>query len=135
MFEQEYIELFTRAWLILTKAIVPSVLPTIILAGIITFFKKTTFTSKGTDFLVLAIAVLFGSVIGFFTGASRDPVVGTILPIVISLIIIYVGYMSSKEVENNVKEIIPFCIVLFILSTWFSALYGMGMRLDWGAIE
>lgn len=133
MLNQEYTELFFRLWLILSKGLlIPLTIP-LIISLMVVWFRKSAFNNKHIDFVVLAVFSLFGGLVGLFTGASREPVVGTVLPVIISTVVTYIGYLASKELDTIQKQLLPFCIVVFLIATWVGTLYGLNLRLDWSS--
>ncbi len=131
MLDQEYGELFIRIWLILSKGILIPLIVPLVASIAFSLLRRSSFNDKRVDFIILMMFSLFGGLIGLFTGASREPVVGTILPVLISTVVTYIGYFASKNLSDEQKKLLPFCIVVFLIATWVGTLYGLNLRLDW----
>lgn len=131
MFDQSYLDLLLRIWLMFSKGVIIPIAVPILISSIVSLVRNSSFYNKKTDFVILALFSIFGGLVGFFTGASREPVVGTVLPVIISTVVTYIGYLASKQLNEEQKKLVPFCVIVFLLATWIATLYGMSLRLDW----
>lgn len=89
---------------------------------------------KGQGALIAAFGVL-GGVVGIMVGASRTPVVGTVLPGILTFVTGLLAYLFSKEHLSEWRPVIPFCIVAMLLLSLFGAFMGSSIRLKNEAYE
>lgn len=104
-------------------------LPALIVVGMITFFVRVVAIlprgqnlTQGSTGLIGAFTCL-GLVIGILTGASRTPVVGSLLPALLTLLGALLAYMFGKESLLTWRPTVPYCLIALMLS----ALYGIFM--------
>jgi predicted neutral ceramidase superfamily lipid hydrolase len=90
------------------------------IAGAYKAYKKTPFW---TCAMVFAVFGIFGVTIGMFMGASRSDIVSSLLPPIITLISGYIVYLGSKDLSDQMKELIPGAVFVLLLSLLFSAYY------------
>lgn len=103
----------------------------VILSLFFSLLKSNASKDYAQRFSIFFLFSIFGSVVGFFTGASREAVVGTVLPILITTVVSYIGYLTAKTIPEDYRKMIPFCVLSLIISCWVSALLGMSFRMDW----
>jgi hypothetical protein len=72
---------------------------------------------------------------GIFVGASQTPVIGTVLPAVLTFITGLLAYLFSKENLVDWRPVIPNCIVALLLTVLFGAFMGSQIRLDYEETE
>nr|VFK58838.1 MAG: hypothetical protein BECKTC1821F_GA0114240_102711 [Candidatus Kentron sp. TC] len=109
------------------EAMIPMLFFGFALSLSIAALKNTTLT-YWERFASIFLFCIFGVVMGFLTGASREPTVGNILPILITIIVTYIGHMFALKIENNYRTLILYCVVALLLSVLFSSIYGAKYR-------
>lgn len=104
-------------------------LPALVVVAVITLLvrlpamlSKEQSLAPGSTGLIAAFACL-GLVIGILTGASMTPVVGSLLPALLTLLGALLAYMFGKESLAVWRPAIPYCLIALMLS----ALYGIFM--------
>lgn len=80
--------------------------------------------------VILAFCVI-GMTVGIFTGVSKSPVVGSILPAFLSVISAILIFIFGKEAAGEYHALVPVCIIALTLCTLFGAFYGSGVRGNW----
>lgn len=120
---------YSEIWQIFTQGIFPVSLPFIIICTVVSFF--CSLFSKHSMRVTLPIILAFGfigGVAGYSAGVSRVPVVGTVIPAMLTLVGGVLGYLFGKD---NIKEwrfVIPFCIVILTFNTFTGLFIGSQMR-------
>jgi len=66
--------------------------------------------------------------LGVIAGASRTPSIGVILPALLTIITILLGYWSGKEGLSEWRPIIPYCIIVLMLSAFYGLFAGATIR-------
>lgn len=130
MLKQDYLNGYYNVWLILTTVLGPQLLFGSLLSLVFTFIKPKAFETYTQKFFVLFLFSVFGAVVGFLTGASREPVVGTVLPILITTVVTYISYLTTKTITEKYLKILPYCILVLLISALLSALFGMNFRME-----
>jgi predicted neutral ceramidase superfamily lipid hydrolase len=104
-------------------------LPALVVVAVITLLvrlpailSRESSLAPGSTGLIAAFACL-GLVIGILTGASMTPVVGSLLPALLTLLGALLAYMFGKESLADWRPAIPYCLIALMLS----ALYGIFM--------
>jgi len=112
-------------------------LPALVVVGIITLLVRLpTMLSKGQSLapgstgLIGAFACL-GLVIGILTGASMTPVVGSLLPALLTLLGALLAYMFGKESLAVWRPAIPYCLIALMLSALYGIFMGGTIRDTW----
>ena len=59
----------------------------------------------------------FGTIIGMLMGASREPMVGSTLPLLISFVTVYITYISEKQSSDEARNI----YIISLLGLFFGA--------------
>ena len=70
----------------------------------------------------------YGMVLGFFIGASKESIVRDAFPAVLTFGSGYFAYLFSKDMEPEVKAIIPPAVICFLLSLISSATFLAKLR-------
>jgi hypothetical protein len=65
-----------------------------------------------------------GGLLGYSAGASQQSIIGTVLPTLLTLITLLLGYIFSKESLPHLKPLIPFCLLVLILNSFFCLFLG-----------
>ena len=77
---------------------------------------------------ILLMFVAFGTFLGIFITTSRDPIVGSILPLIITFVSGYIAYSFKKEDGLLNSDIIPGAIICLVFSATFGAFFGSELR-------
>ena len=116
---------------VFTEIFVPSLLfisiGAIILILLTKVFSKPSV--KGWHVLIFAFSLL-GGVIGIFVGASQTPVIGTVLPAILTFITGLLAYLFGKETLIEWRPVIPVCIISLLIMSLFGSFMGSQVRLD-----
>ena len=83
--------------------------------------------TKGQLTILIAFSLL-GTLIGIFTGASREPIMQGLLPAFITFITGLVAYLASKDVLKSWAALVPSCLVVLLLTAVLSSFYGSTLR-------
>jgi 4-hydroxybenzoate polyprenyltransferase len=89
------------------------------------FLGKTKI--KGQVVFIFSFGFL-GGVLGYSAGYSRVPVVGTILPALLTFVTALLGYLFSKDQLETYRPLIPYCIVVLLLNSFYGLSVGSIMR-------
>lgn len=65
-----------------------------------------------------------GALLGYSAGASKQSIIGTVLPTLLTLITLMLGYIFSKETLPHLQPIIPYCLLVLILNSFFCLILG-----------
>ena len=105
-------------------------------AAILIIFTKCTSKPavKGWQVSIFAFSLL-GGVIGIFVGASQTPVIGTVLPAVLTFITGLLAYLFGKESMMEWRPVIPVCIISLLITSLFGSFMGSQIRLDFEESE
>jgi hypothetical protein len=82
---------------------------------------------KGQVIFIFSFGFL-GGVLGYSAGYSRVPVVGTILPALLTFVTALLGYLFSKDQLETYRPLIPYCIVVLLLNSFYGLSVGSIMR-------
>ena len=129
MFGPDFAIIYQNAWWIITKWILPQILFIIAISTVLTFLGPKVLGRYIEKFTVLFLFGTFGTVVGFLTGASRESAVGSVLPVLVTTVVTYIGYLTTSKISKEYRMIVPFCVITLLLSTLFSALFGTYFRL------
>ena len=99
-------------------AIFMATLPIYLLAKFVSKAKVS-----GQFVFLLAFGSL-GGLLGYSAGASQQSIIGTVLPTLLTLITLLLGYIFSKDTLPHLKQVIPFCLVALILNAFFCLFLG-----------
>ena len=91
-------------------------------------------TVKGWQLLIVSFCLL-GGVIGIFVGNSLTPVIGTVLPAVLTFITGLLAYLFGKDNLEEWRPVIPNCIISLLLSVLIGSFMGAQIRLDYEESE
>lgn len=120
---------FTDIWTVFAQGIFPVCTPLIILclvfALICSYFSAQSF--KRTFPIILAFGFI-GGVAGLSAGLSREPVIGTVIPAMLTLVSGVLGYLFGKEHLKEWRLVIPFCIFILTANTCVGLFIGSQMR-------
>jgi len=73
---------------------------------------------------------LLGAVIGVLTGSSRESVVGSVLPAILTLITAFLTFSFTSEGLKPVRTVIPYCLFALLLNTVYWVYIGSKIRTD-----
>lgn len=119
---------FYEIWQILILGFFPSIAPFLVLCGLVSIVA-TIFSGMSlrvTVPFVLAFGLL-GGVTGFAVGESRVPVVGVVLPAMLTFSSAVLGYMFAKD-TSRYRLVLPFCLVVLSLNSLLGLFTGSQMR-------
>lgn len=102
----------------------------VILVARVTIKPKTS----GWQALVYAFSFL-GGLIGIYVGASKTPVIGTILPAILTFVTALLAYLFSRENLSEMRPVIPFCLIALMLTTAYASFVGTSMKREWIVYE
>lgn len=115
---------------ILQLAMLPIIACTIIVSlPLIVWYRISHGTlAKQNSLFVIAFALL-GAVAGLCIGSSRTPVVGTVLPALLTLMTALCGYAFTKEGLKDMRPVLPFGLVALLLTSAYCAFLGSKVRI------
>lgn len=120
---------YQEIWQVFVNGLFPISLPFIlsclIFSVLCSLFSKQSF--RFTFPILLAFGFL-GGVSGLSAGLSREPVIGTVIPAMLTLVSGVLGYLFSKEHLKDWRVVIPFCIFILTLNTCIGLFLGSQMR-------
>jgi uncharacterized membrane protein YfcA len=119
----ELLKNFASAWRALstlTPVFLSAIALSLVLSILYNYINKNIVARALVVFLVFSV---FGSTIGVFMGASKSPIVTSLLPPIITLIAGYIAYLGSKELPKEFKELLPGAVLLLLSNLLFSAFY------------
>lgn len=112
-------------------------LPALAVIGCITLFArllpiplKEARLAPGSTGLIGAFSCL-GMVIGILTGTSMTPVVGSLLPALLTLLGAMLAYMFGKESLAVWRPAVPYCLIVLMLSALYGIFMGGTIRDTW----
>lgn len=112
-------------------------LPALAVVGIITLLvrllpmlSRGQSLAPGSTGLIGAFSCL-GLVIGILTGASMTPVVGSLLPALLTLLGALLAYMFGKESLAIWRPTVPYCLIVLMLSALYGIFMGGTIRETW----
>jgi len=80
--------------------------------------------------LFIVVFGLLGGIVGICTGASRQPVVGVVLPAILTLMTVVFGYAFTREALVEMRPVIPFSLVAMLLAAAYCAFLGSKIRFE-----
>jgi len=116
-------------WNILLHVIWPSsifillIFLIVFLAG--KYLGKVTIKEFGPFLLAFAIV---GGVVGIAVGSSRAAVVGAVFPAILTVFTLMLGYMFTNESIKEYRIIIPYCLIILMLTALFGLFSGSAIR-------
>lgn len=112
-------------------------LPALVVVGVITLLvrllpmlSRGQGLASGSTGLIGAFTCL-GVVIGILTGASITPVVGSLLPALLTLLGAMLAYMFGKESLAIWRPTVPYCLVALMLAALYGTFMGGTIRDTW----
>lgn len=84
---------------------------------------------KGWQPVIFSFSLL-GGIIGLFVGASKTPVIGTVLPAILTFVAALLAYLFGKENLRDWRPVLPFCIIAVLLTALYGSLMGTSVRKD-----
>lgn len=93
-------------------------------------YKRIQTNGPAGASLFIVVFALLGAIAGICTGASREPVVGTILPAILTLMTAIFGYAFTRESLAQMRPVIPFSLVALLLAAVYCAFVGSKIRFD-----
>ena len=84
---------------------------------------------KGFGVATLSAALL-GLVVGMFSGASTTPVMGDVLPALLTFITALLAYLFAKDALKEYRDAIPPALINLLLAAVISAFLGSAIRAD-----
>lgn len=120
---------FYEIWVVFMQGILPVSTPLVVVCIILSFICSLFAGQSIRTTLPIIIAFGFvGGVAGFSAGLSRVPVVGTVIPAMLTLISGVFGYMFSKESMRSWRTVIQFCIAVLAINCFIGLFIGSQMR-------
>lgn len=96
-----------------------------VIYGTARFIGKLNIEGQGV--LIAAFAVL-GGILGVTVGASRSPELGAILPALLTVITFLLGYLFSREHLSEWRPVIPYCILVLLINSFYGLFLGSAIR-------
>jgi hypothetical protein len=120
---------YSEIWQIFITGIFPILTPLIITcAGFSILCSVFSNHSLRVTFPIVAAFGLLGGITGYSVGASRVPVLGLVLPAMLTLCSAVLGYLFSKEQLKTWRLVIPFCIIVLSINSYIGLFIGSEMR-------
>jgi len=110
--------IFEDLWAAFQYGLFP-VLIAVMLATLPVYFVARHFLRKrmaGTSVYIVAFGFL-GGFLGYAAGASEQSIVGAVLPTLITLISLMLGFVFSKSRNPRLQSVIPYCFISLILGS------------------
>lgn len=127
---------FAELWSVLRYGFFPAA--TFMAVGIAVVFILARFVSKVRTPQLAIFLITFGAlggVLGYATGNSRQPVVGAVLSSLLTLLAATLTYLFGKEQNKQWQPLLPHCILVLVLNTFFGLFVGGTMREKREALE
>lgn len=106
--------------------------------ALVTLYYCLSLDDDGTKARIVAISTmafaLIGMVTGFMTGLSREPVVGAVIPAVLSLVGGLGIYLNGRG-DDGPNFLVPGSVAALALSILVGALWGAEERGHWNQME
>ena len=80
--------------------------------------------------LFIIVLGLLGGVVGICTGASRVPVVGSVLPAFLTFMTAFCGYAFTKEGLAKMRHVIPYSLTAMLISSVYFSFVGSKIRFE-----
>jgi hypothetical protein len=116
-------------WQYFASALIFGVLPTLIISSV-SFLAVRAIDKRGANAAIATAFSAFGSVIGILTGASREPVLGGMLPLILSMVTVFITFIVERKNSVGVKNNYMIALTCFFIGTIFGAFYGASYRND-----
>lgn len=120
---------YTEIWQTLQQGFFPILV--VIMISNITFLifcaAMSRMTIKTSLPFIFAFGIM-GGLIGHAIGASRIPVVGIVLPAVLTLISGLLIYIFGKDTLKLWRLVVPYCIMVLCFNAWIGLFIGAQMR-------
>lgn len=119
---------FWEIWQTLTLGFLPAITPFLVVC--VCFSLCSSLFSRVSVRITLPLVLAFGllgGVTGFAVGVSRVPVVGVVLPAMLTFTTGLLGYVFSKE-KSNLKYVIPFCLIVVYTNSLLGLFIGSQLR-------
>ncbi len=81
----------------------------------------------GHHVLILSF-VMLGAVIGLLSGTSRTPVIGALIPALLTFISATLAYIFSKDTLASLRPVIPLCMIGMLSASVFFTFIGTTLR-------
>jgi hypothetical protein len=127
---------FQRYWIIAWEEIMPVILSAILVSiPLLIVYKslqsKTPSKQAPANGIYIIAFALFGAVIGYCVGASRESAVGTVIPAVLTVLTVLSGYAFTKEGLKDQRPLIPYLLLAWMLMSLFWLIIGSIHRFDY----
>jgi hypothetical protein len=73
---------------------------------------------------------LLGVVVGIFSGASTTPVVGDVLPALLTFVSAVLAYLFAKDALREYRDAIPAALINLLVTAVIAAFFGTAIRAD-----
>lgn len=90
--------------------------------------------AKGFGAAALSGAVL-GVVVGLFSGASTTPVIGDVLPALLTFVTAMLAYLFAKDALREYRDAIPAALINLLIAAVTAGFFGTAIRSDKEAFE
>ncbi|ELB2904307.1 hypothetical protein [Vibrio parahaemolyticus] len=77
---------------------------------------------------------LYGVVLGFFIGASKDSIVRDGFSSIVTIASGYLTFLMSKDLSSRYKVMIPYALICFLISLIVSATFLSKLRQAYGLV-
>jgi peptidoglycan/LPS O-acetylase OafA/YrhL len=127
---------FLELWKLLRYGVLPAAI--CIAIGILVIYLLARFSGrvKAPEFALFLVTFgTLGGVLGFATGNSRQPAVGTVLSALLTFLAALLTYLFSKENGKHWQPVIPYCILVLMVNSFFGLFVGSTMRAHTEALE
>ena len=123
--------MYYDSWLILKDVLCPLILfasiSSIIISVLSYYISSTSFKNA---IMISLMFSFFGATLGVLTGASREPSVNVVLPIIVSSTVGFFGYLTNKSASRELALLMPPGIMCFMINIIFAAFYGQVLRVQ-----
>ena len=118
-------------WNILRFAIFPLIAGVAIISMLLIFCCRKFHPSQLREATIfIAVLGLLGGVVGICTGASRVPVVGSVIPAFLTFMTALCGYAFTKEGLAKMRHVIPYSLTAMLLSSVYFSFVGSKIRFE-----
>ena len=98
-------------------------LPLVLAAAVTLLYAKLSATEIFRRYGFIAMFAFFGATIGTFLGGSEEAEFSAILNALVTLASGYIAYVTSKDLPEEIKVLVPGALTCLLVSILFSNFY------------
>jgi 4-hydroxybenzoate polyprenyltransferase len=121
--------LTSNLWYAVQQAFLPVVVAVALSASAVYLIARFIGKLRASGQLIFLLALSsLGGFLGYSAGASRQSIIGTVLPTLLTLVTLLLGYVFSKKSVPELQPLIPYCILLLVLNAFWGLFVGSEIR-------